>query len=209
MKHRSLALLAAGAITMSLLAGCTPPAKDPPKATPLATVAPSGSVVPTIPPTEQSEVATDHGAAGDLVVWTYSLGQFVSSKDSGIHRAGETEDAFPAGTPVVAVRIDLGRLARSDRPSAAGIGFDKSAFEGLDEYAVLNTIDGPAFASERGLPWGPHPADEEWLLANDVKESFVLAWYVPPATPTLTVVVTHPDWGDVSLTLDVPVSTIH
>lgn len=190
--------------TLISLTGCTSPPPEPrnsfePSTAPLTTV-PTAAPAPTA-----AETYADLSATSDVLSMLFDFGGYLSTADSGYAYPGETADAFPRGTHVVAVRITLMGRDPAGPVDVSGLSFAASNWEGRPDLAVLDQVEGPAFAESAGLPWGVGGAlgAEPWLLPTDQKYSFLLAFFKPELATSLNVVIDIPS-QTAPLTLHLP-----
>jgi hypothetical protein len=196
---------ASTAVAALMLAGCS--AIDshqvPDESSPLTPIP-----IPTVVAT-QVDHKVDTTATLDLLVDAYDVGGFRSATDSGYVVQGQTNDAFPRGTRVVAVRLVLDGFVPFGQTDVTGTSLANSHWDGLPDLAVIDVKEGPAFATKAGVPWMPVNAfagSSSWLLDNHKQVDFEVAFYVPPSGYLLDLQLDVPSQS-VPLTLHIPVAS--
>lgn len=190
-------LLAVGAITLT---GCVD-ADTAPQST--ASSTDRTDLSPAAP--DQEPVA--RAATSDLGVAVYELGSYVTTQDSGLLRQPGGTDRFPTGSFVIAIQVSLDGFVPFGELDLSGLTVRETSWAGLGDTAELDSAEGPDFAADAGVPWGPAGAQgrgRDWSLPNHLSTSFALAYYVPFGVSTLDLVVDVPSQRD-PLTLSVPV----
>ncbi|NNC12835.1 hypothetical protein HII28_13220 [Planctomonas sp. JC2975] len=139
-----------------------------------------------------------------VLVSIYPGNAFKASRGCGCTLKPDTEDElFPAGTPVVLLKITLTGIWGPSEGTAttqdvSDTTINKTKFEGRPELARLDTTDGPAAARALDLPWLPSGAFREapWSIQNDKPTAFAAAWYIPKGVDTIDVTVDVPSEGE-------------
>lgn len=187
-----------------------------------ATPAPQHSLTTVQPlsptPTPSKDAAPAASGIVDTVwVDVYPGATFTSKHGCRCTLPGSTRELFPAGTPVLLVKVTLTGMWKpsqgdTTRQDVTGVNLTGSKFDGRPEPAVLDTIDGPAAARASGLPWLPDglfPGRSEWTILNKHGRSFAAAWYLPPGVDRLLLTVDIPAEGQPNkLTVPLPESAI-
>ncbi|MBF4514063.1 hypothetical protein ITJ66_16380 [Plantibacter sp. VKM Ac-2885] len=190
-------LLAVGAITLT---GCVD-ADTAPQSTASSTGRTDGS--PAAP--DREPVA--RAATSDLGIAVYELGSYVTTQDSGLLRQPGGTDRFPAGSFVIVIQVSLDGFVPFGELDLSGLTVRETSWAGLGDTAELDTNEGPDFAADKGVPWGPAGAQgrgRDWSLPNHLSTSFSLAYYVPFGVSALDLVVDVPSQR-APLTLSVPI----
>ncbi|OII39291.1 hypothetical protein [Plantibacter sp. MMLR14_011] len=146
-------------------------------------------------------------ATSDLGVAVYELGSYVSTQDSGLLRQPGGTERFPTGSFVTVIQVSLDGFVPFGELDLSGLTVRETSWVGLGDTAELDANEGPDFAADAGVPWGPAGAQgrgRNWSLPNHLSTSFALAYYVPFGVSTLDLVVDVPSQRD-PLTLSVPV----
>ncbi len=146
-------------------------------------------------------------ATSDLGVAVYELGSYVTTQGSGLLRQPGGTDRFPSGSFVIVIQVSLDGFVPFGELDLTGLTVRETSWAGLGDAAELDTNEGPDFAADAGVPWGPAGAQgrgRDWSLPNHLSTSFALAYYVPFGVSTLDLVVDVPSQRD-PLTLSVPV----
>lgn len=195
-------LTAAAALVACLaVVGCTGPTPAPTHS--FTTVAP---ISPTpIPPGEVKPAAS--GIVDTVWVDVYLGPTFKSKHGCRCTLPHSTEELFPAGTPVLLVKITLtGEWKPSQgtqtNQDVTGLSLSGTKFDGRPEPAVLDTADGTEVARKAGLPWLPSGlfhAKTGWTIPNNHGRSFAAAWYVPSGVDRLLLTVNVPEEGQPNL----------
>lgn len=205
-------LLALGALVPCLaLVACVGGAPAPQQS--FSTVAP-------ISPTATSpgdETPAASGIVDTVFVEVFPQAAFTSKHGCKCTLPRSTEELFPAGTPVLLVKITLTGAWKPSQGTqtsqdVTGTTLTGTKFDGRPEPAVLDTVDGPAAARAAGLPWLPSGLFHgmtDWTVPNDHGRSFAAAWYLPPGVDRLLLTVNVPSEGKPTLLfVPLPASTI-
>lgn len=190
-----LALLAA-----LILSGCS--ATQPTGTAPGSKDRASLTAVPT-PSTSPSADSRPLASAyvNSVLVTVYPASQFRSSIGCGCKvNDTATEELFPAGTPVVLLRISLSgqwQPSQGDTTTqdVTGTKLTDTRFDGRPELAVLDPKDGFRAARKLHLPWLPaglFAGHSIWTVPNGHERSFAAAWYVPQGVDRLLLSVDIP-----------------
>lgn len=179
------------------LVGCVGTVPEPQHS--FTTVAPLG---PTPTPWEEVKPAAS-GIVDTVWVDVYTGPSFKSKHGCRCTLPGSTEELFPAGTPVLLVKVTLtGKWKPSQGAQTSQdvtrISLKGTKFDGRPEPAVLDTVDGPTAAKAAGLPWLPRGLfhrTKQWTIPNDHGRSFAAAWYLPPGVDRLLLTVNVPAEG--------------
>jgi hypothetical protein len=161
-----------------------------------------------------SDQVLAEGAVDTVLVVVYPGTAFKATHGCGCSLPGDrSEQLFPAGTPVVLLKITLtgewkpsqGNQTYQD---VTGTKLTGTKFDGRPELAVLDTADGPAAAHKLALPWLPSglfAGRSDWRIPNNTPVSFAVAWYVPAGVTTLELTVNVPSEGEPNhLTVTLP-----
>ncbi len=191
-------LIAVAALLPCLaLVGCAAaaPARNPS----FTTVAPAK---PTPTPSADASPAAD-GIVDTVYVQVFPGHTFKSTHGCRCTLPGSPQELFPAGTPVVFLKITMiGEWKPSQggqtHQDVTGTNLKGTQFDGRPEPAVLDTIDGPSAAKAAGLPWLPSGlfrTKSDWAIPNDKERSFGAAWYLPAGVDRLVLTVDVPSEG--------------
>lgn len=202
---------AVGSVALAVLlaiCGCTA-APRPPQQDHAFTTVPTPSVSA---PASTRPLASEF--VDSVLVTVYPAGQFTSSVGCGCKINDKaTEELFPAGTPVLVLRISLSGVWKPTQgdtttQNVTGTTLTGTRFDGRPEAAVLDTTDGSRAAHRLGLPWLPaglFAGHSTWTVPNKHERSFVAAWYVPQGVDRLLLKVDIPSEGKpTDLFVDLP-----
>ncbi|WP_345763370.1 hypothetical protein [Diaminobutyricibacter sp. McL0608] len=191
-------LIALATLASSLaLVGCA--AATPERRDTFTTIAP---VIPT--PTSAADVRPAASGIVDTVwVEVYPENTFKSKRGCQCTLPDSTQELFPAGTPVLLVKITMTgewkpSQGNTNSQDVTGTTLDGTKFDGRPERAVLDTADGPGAAKAAGLPWLPSGlfhGEAVWTIPNKQPQAFVAAWYLPPGVDRLLLTVNVPAEG--------------
>lgn len=210
--------LIAGVAILSVLAlaGCAaaPAQSRPQLAGATAPIGPASSPAPSKAPPVAPAAS---GIVSTVWVDVYPTSTFTSTHGCGCTLPGSTQQLFPAGTPVLLVKITLTGMwtpaqGNATRQNITGVNLTGTKFDGRPEAAYLDTADGPAAAAKAGLPWLPaglFPGQTHWTLRNQHSRSFAAAWYLPSGVDQLLLTVDVPAEGMPNhLTVPIPASAL-
>jgi hypothetical protein len=156
--------------------------------------------------------------AKNVIVTAYLGTQFTAKHGCRCSLKDDShEELFPAGTPVMLLKITLtGSWGPSQGTATTqdvtGLTLTGTKFEGRPENAVIDNTDGPAAATRLHLPWqgtglfGARP----WTITNNKPAAFAIAWYVPAGVTRLDLVVDIPSEGrPTNLFVDIPAPVLN
>lgn len=173
----------------------------------VSTGSPTSPATSAAPRPDREPIA--RAATADLGVAVSELGSYVTSKDSGLLRQPGGTDRFPAGSFVTVIQVSLDGFVPFGELDLTGLTVRETTWAGLGDAAELDTTEGPDFAANAGVPWGPTGVQgrgRNWSLPNHLSADFALAYYVPFGVSSLNLVVDVPSQHD-PLTLSVPLHT--
>jgi hypothetical protein len=190
------------------LAGCA--AAVPVRNPSFSTVAPAK---PSPTPSNDATPAAD-GIVDSVYVEVFPGHTFKSKQGCRCTLPNSAQELFPAGTPVVFMKVTLiGEWKPSQGAQAyqdvTGTTLKGTQFDGRPEQAVLDTADGPGAAKGARLPWLPQGlfgSTHDWTIPNNKERSFGAAWYLPAGVDRLVLTVDIPSEGK-PLQLVVPLPT--
>ncbi|MGA0568128.1 hypothetical protein ACO2Q7_12405 [Rathayibacter sp. KR2-224] len=148
-----------------------------------------------------------------VLVSVYPAGTVKATHGCGCSLKGDPrEELFPAGTPVVVLKITLTGIwgpaqGTSTTQDVSGTSLSRTRFEGRPELAQLATKDGPRAAAHLRLPWMPAAAfaGHVWTIRNNQPVAFAAAWFLPTGVDTLDLVVNVPSEREpTTLTVKLP-----
>lgn len=202
--------LSALAALLSCLAltGCAAASAAPARPQSAATASPASpgrSTQPKVAPAASAIVSS-------IWVDAYPGSTFTSTHGCGCTLPGAKQELFPAGTPVLLVKVTLTGMwtpaqHRATTQDVRGTTLTGTKFDGRPEQAVLDTADGPSYAAQAGLPWLPAGlfSGHHWTITNGHGRSFAAAWYLPPGVDQLLLTVDIPAEGQpTALTVPLP-----
>lgn len=193
--------IAVGSLALTVLlgvCGCTAASRPPEQGHGLTTV-PTPSV---LTPTSSRPLASEF--VDSVLVTVYPAGQLTSRAGCGCKiNDKSTEELFPAGTPVLLLRISLSGVWKPSQgdtttQNVTGTTLAGTKFDGRPEAAILDPTDGGRAAHQLGLPWLPaglFAGHSSWTVPNKHERSFIAAWYVPQGVDRLLLKVNIPSEG--------------
>ncbi|MFF2050337.1 hypothetical protein ACFVU2_01930 [Leifsonia sp. NPDC058194] len=194
------------------LVGCATATKPAPQHG-YSTVAPATST----PTASTDAMPAASGIVNTVWIDVYPISTFAAKHGCHCTLPDSTQELFPAGTPVVLIKVTLtgkwtpaqGNATTQD---ITGITLTGTKFDGRPEPAVLATADGPTAAKHAGLPWLPSGLftnGATWSIPNEKSTSFATAWYLPSGVDQLLLKVYIPSEGQANdLTVPLPASLL-
>lgn len=185
----------------------------------VATPSPSLSAIPS-PEPEPTPSATPTLLAKASLAYTLYVKVWDAGEKRAQHGCGCSFDGFdgelyPDGTPIWLLRLDL--YAGADHASSTP-GYDEhmdmskvkiDASWGPGRPPAVQADEGKVIAEKQGLAFGLDEAQAAGPLPWESKREFLVAYYVPMDSPTLTLKVSFPtkDNATGSYSLKVPVTS--
>ena len=165
------------------------------------------TVAPVATPTADPTMPIADGIVDTVWVEVFGGTTFTSKTGCKCTLPGTTAELFPAGTPVLFLKITLtgewkpsqGNKTTQD---VTGTTLKGTQFDGRPEPAVLDSTDGPGAAKAAGLPWLPSGlfhGRPDWTIQNNKGRSFAAAFYLPPGVDRLALTVDVPSEGQANV----------
>jgi len=208
--------LALGVAVTLLLAGCAPAGPHNSGPTGHLTLIPTAT--PSPGPSLDTATSLAVGVTEQIQVQVFAQTTFRAKHGCGCHLSKGARETFPAGTPVILLRVGVAGIWDSSTPysqDVTGLNLDGTKFDGRPDLAVMAAQDGQKQATAAGLPWLPaglFQGEQTWKVMNQKLSSFAVAYYVPEGVNQLKLTVNVPGQpspnGSVTLGVPLPQAVI-